>query len=176
MSTKILNGILVGAIVVVVAGMGFFAWRMFSTGTMPFFTQEKKSDERVFPPQTPITNKGKESEDRDVMLERDVRAMNDAVIAYANDHAGTYPKSDFQNPCSGVMYCLKGIDINSREKIYLPVVPQVQPYLLDYYYRSDNAKKTYCIVTPSVTETHTGKVFQCTEKACDFVSPQDACQ
>lgn len=173
MNTKFLNVILVGAIVAVVGVMGFFAWRLFPGGTEQ---QKTIISEKKFPEPTPITNKGKESEDRDAMLERDVRALSDAAIAYAADHAGKYPESDFKNPCSGVQYCLKGVNINSREKIYLPVIPQVQPYRLDYHYRADNAKKTYCIVTPSVTETHTGKVFQCTEKACEYVSPKDACQ
>lgn len=177
MNTKIFNGILIGAIVIVVAAIGFFAWQLLSGGTisLPFFTG-RPGGESIYPEPTPITNKGKESEDRDAMLERDVRAIRDGVIAYAQDHDGKYPESDFKNPCSGVRYCLKGTDINTREKIYLSVIPQIQPDRLDYHYRADNQKKSYCIVTPSVLETDLEKVFQCTEGACGRVALAEQCQ
>lgn len=172
MNTKYINIILAVIIVFVIGTMGFFGWRMwgdrFNNGTPAPSVQVQE-------PQ-PITNKGKESEDRDAALESDVRAINDAVIVYAKDHKGMYPESDFKNPCAGVSYCLKGVNINSKKKLYLPVIPQTQHDHLDYYYRADNVKKSYCIVTPSVLETNTTKVFQCTEKVCDLVLAQDMCQ
>lgn len=175
MNTKIINGILIGVIAVVIAVIGFFAWRVFFGDTTPG-SQQQPGSERIFPEPTPITNKGKESEDRDAALERDIRIINDAVVAYATDHAGKYPESDFKNPCTGVRYCLKGVNINTGEKAYLPVIPQIAPDNSDYHYRADNKKKSYCIVTPSVLETDTAKVFQCTEGGCGRIPLEDQCQ
>lgn len=174
MNTKIINIILIAAILAVAGVIGFFAWRAFS-GVAPEEQQKPIVGEKQFPAPTPITNKGKVSEDRDAALERDARAINDAVVAYAKDHKGKYPESDFKNPCAWVRYCLKGVDINTKEKIYLSSIPQTPGESADYYYRADNARKKYCITTPPL-ETDIGKVFQCTETACGRISAENQCQ
>lgn len=162
MNTKYINIVLIVGILVVIGGAGFFGWKALRVRQVHDIQPVKKE----FAAPTPITNTGKESEDRDAAMERDIRKINDAVEAYAKDHTGAYPESDFKNPCSGVRYCLKGVDINTKKKAYLEKVPQVQPYGTDYYYRAYSAERTYCIKTPSILETAVPNIFQCTRDGC----------
>jgi len=135
---------------------------------------EQNETPKVFAP-TPIVNKGKDSEKRDILLEQDILKINIAVQAYAEDHGGVYPKSDFQNPCSGVRFCLKSVDINNGKNVYLNPVPQVKTHNLDYYYRTDSKAKTYCIKTGFVLETAPTMIFQCTQDACQRMPFEGSC-
>ena len=112
MNTKYINFILIVVIAVVVGGIGFFGWKALRVRQ----AHDVPAETREFPVPTPMTNKGKASEDRDAAMERDVRMINDAVLAYAKDHGGEYPKADSKNPCIGVRFCLKGADINKKTK------------------------------------------------------------
>lgn len=172
MNTKYINAILIGVIVLIIGGMGFFGWRIWSERQANVGMTEK----REFPTPTPITNKGKESEERDAAMERDVRMINDAVLAYAKDHGGEYPKSDIKNPCFGVRFCLKGIDINTETKRYLEAVPQIEPHKTDYHYRVNESTKMYCVRTPVILETAIPNVFQCTASGCGKVPISESCQ
>lgn len=164
MNTKYINFFLIAVIAAVVGGMGFFGWRAWSgRSNNPAGTSSLQPQ---FPLPVPATNKqGKEFEENDAAMEKDVRIMNDAVLAYANDYNGKYPESDFKNPCAGVRYCLKGVNINTKAKRYLEEVPQTIGRL-DYHYRADNGAKAYCIKTPNVLETDVSSVFQCTHEGC----------
>lgn len=170
MNTKYINFILIAVIGVVITGIGFFGWKTWNSRQ----TDDLLSGEKEFPTPTPITNKGKESEDRDAALERDVRMISDAALAYAKDHDGRYPVSDIKNPCSGARSCLKGIDINTKTKRYLEAVPQT--YKTDYHYRSDNDAKTYCVRSVVMLETAAPHVFQCTHNECGKVLISESCQ
>lgn len=172
MSTKYINFILIAGIAVVIASVGFFGWKMWGDQKTNDLVVEKKE----FPAPTPITNKGKESEERDAALERDVRMISDAVLAYAKDHDGRYPIADIKNPCSGARSCLKGVDINTKTKRYLEAVPQIQPSKTDYHYRSDNNAKTYCVRSVVMLETAAPHVFQCTHNECGKMLISESCQ
>ncbi len=172
MSSKFLNIMLSVIIAVILGGMVFFGFRLWS---------EKKGEEPEpasfagsFSP-TPIVNKGKESQDRDAEMEAEVRAISAAAQAYAADHKGMYPESDFRNPCAGVRYCLKGVNINSKQKSYLDPIPQTAAHRLDYHYQADNVKKTYCVKTPHVLETDSSMLFQCTQAECARIPFQNSC-
>ncbi|MBI1755185.1 hypothetical protein HY250_03065 [Candidatus Azambacteria bacterium] len=167
MTSKSLNALLIIAIVVVLAVVLFFAYRLWTEQRGAALTQlfSAPQEKKKFSPE-PIVNKGKESEDRDAALEADVRTIDAAVRAWATDHKGKYPESDFRNPCAGVRMCLKGVNINTPKKIYLERIPQAFPYHQDYYYRADNAKKTYCVKMPSMLETAAPLIFQCTQGGC----------
>lgn len=176
---KTLNIVLIVVIIVVLGVIVFFGWNMRTSKK-----DTSKQDPQAQTPQKPavkftpiiVENKGKISEERDAQLEKDVQAINDAVRIYATDHNGKYPESYFTNPCTGVMYCLKGVDINTKENTYLKAVPQVKPNFVDYYYRAYNKQKTYCIKTPSVLETANTSVFQCTETKCEKIGFKESCQ
>lgn len=172
MSSKFLNIIISAAIIAILGAMVFFGFRLWleknNTVQTPIPSVAKFSP-------APIANKGKESEERDAEMEAEVRALSAAARAYAADHAGKYPESDFRNPCAGVRYCLKGVNINSKQKIYLDPIPQASLHRLDYHYRADNAKKKYCVITPHVLETDTAMLFQCTETECGRVPPEKSC-
>lgn len=175
MNTKYINTVLIIGIAVVVVAGGVFGWRMWSErGDVQKQAAMQEQPREKFVPFV-VENKGKESEERDAAMERDVRAINDAVLAYAKDNQGKYPESDFKNPCFGVQYCLKGADINTKTKIYLKDVPQVEPSNADYHYRAENTQGTYCIKTPGVLETANTSVFQCAEKGCGRVLFQESC-
>lgn len=178
MSSKFLNIFLAVAIVLILGSMLFFGFRLWL---------EKKDAESVIAPMpvlspavkkfspTPTVNRGKASEEHDTAMETAVRAIGAAAQAYAADHKGKYPESDFRNPCAGVRYCLKGVNINNKQKTYLDPIPQVPPYRLDYHYRADNLKKMYCVKTPTVLETDMTKLFQCTQAECGKVAPEKDC-
>ena len=172
MNTKYINFILIVVIAVVVGGIGFFGWKALRDRQ----ANDLPTGQKEFPVPVPITNKGKESEERDAALERDVRMISDAVLAYAKDHNGKYPESDFRNPCSGARFCLKGVDINTKTKQYLEAVPQAQPHKTDYHYRSDNVAKTYCVRSVVILETAIPNVFQCTQSECGKVPIGESCQ
>lgn len=165
---KKINIILIVIIILILGALAFFGFKLWRQSKPP--AQPVKKFELML-----ITNKGKESEDRDAAMEADVRKIDSAVREYAQDHQGAYPLSDFKNPCRGVRMCLKGVNINSKEKAYLDKIPQIQPSGTDYYYAADNAKKTYCAKTPFVLETANTMVFQCTPDACGQVEFEKAC-
>lgn len=171
MLSRTLNIILIIAIAAVIGTIAFFGFRLL---------QEK--EDSPIPPLSEIQQPlqpaglGKTPSERDGSMEAGVSELNDAVVAYAADHQGKYPESDFKNPCSGVRMCLKGVNINSAEKVYLIKVPQTPGFHLDYYYRADNKTKSYCVQTPTAFETKPTFVFQCTEKGCGTVSVKDACR
>jgi len=171
-----LNTILIIIIIAVFAVLGYFGFQAWQERKMP-----KANTPAVSAPVEKvklmiIENKGKESEDRDAILEADVRKIDSAVKEYAKDHDGRYPMSYFKDPCQAVRYCLKGVNINSREKAYLNPIPQVKSGNLDYHYTADNEKKTYCARTPMVLETANTRVFQCSHDACGRVEFEKACQ
>jgi len=171
-----LNTILIIIIIAVFAVLGYFGFQAWQERKMP-----KANTPAVSAPVEKvklmiIENKGKESEDRDAILEADVRKIDSAVKEYAKDHDGRYPMSYFKDPCQAVRYCLKGVNVNSREKAYLNPIPQVKPGNLDYHYTADNEKKTYCARTPMVLETANTRVFQCSHDACGRVEFEKACQ
>lgn len=170
MSSRTLNVILVAAIAVVLGAIAFFGLRLLKgeDAPLPPLLEER-------PPLQPI-DLGKTPEERDGHMEAGVRALNEAVVAYAADHQGKYPESDVKNPCSGVHICLKGVNINTAQKVYLIKIPQTPGFHLDYYYRADNKAKSYCVQTPTAFETEPTFVFQCTEKGCGTVSVKDACR
>lgn len=171
MNTKYINFILIAGIAVAITGMGFFGWKTWSGRND---AQKQETTQKKFVPFV-VENKGKESEDRDAAKEQDVRMISDAVFAYAKDHNGKYPESDFKNPCSAVQYCLKGVNINTATKRYLEAVPQVKPSKADYHYRAENAQGTFCVKIPGVLETANTSVFQCTEKGCGRVLFKESC-
>ncbi len=171
MNTKYINFVLIAVIVVVVGGMGFFGWRAWSDRAVE---QKQEVTQKKFIPFV-VENKGKESEEHDAAMERDVRTINDAVLAYAKDHKGKYPESDFKNPCSGVQYCLKGTDINTKSKRYLESIPQAEPSKADYHYRAENTKGTFCVKIPGVLVTENTSVYQCTEKGCERILFGESC-
>ena len=72
--------------------------------------------------------------------------------------------------------CLKGVNINSKDKVYLALIPQIPPSGSDYHYTADNTKKTYCVKMPFVLETASTMVFQCTEGGCEKAEFEKACQ
>jgi hypothetical protein len=82
---------------------------------------------------------------------------------------------DFKNPCSGVQYCLKEVNINTAIKRYLETIPQVEPSGEDYHYRAENATESFCVKTPGVLETANTSVFQCTGKGCGKVLFGERC-
>lgn len=174
MSTKYINIILIGVIVVIIGGMGFFGWRIWSERDSEQKKDEAQDSQKKFVPIV-VENKGKESEDRDAAMERDVRSINDAAFAYAKDHNGKYPESDFKNPCVGVQYCLKEADVNTTTRRYLERIPQVEPSKADYHYRAENTQRAFCVKTPGVLETANTLVFQCTEKGCERIPFQESC-
>ncbi|MBI5912829.1 hypothetical protein HY839_00080 [Candidatus Azambacteria bacterium] len=174
MNTKYINLVLVIGIVLVVAVLGFFGWQAWSDRADAQKQAGMQEPRKKFVPFI-VENKGKESEERDAALERDVRTINDAVLAYARDNNGKYPESDFKNPCFGVQYCMKGVNINTKKKIYLTEVPQVEPSKADYHYRAENTKGAFCIKMPGVLETENTSVFQCTEKGCERVLFTESC-
>lgn len=171
MNTKSINFILIIVIAVVVVAGGFFGWRAWSERND---AQKQEVIQKKFVPFV-VENKGKESEEYDAALERGVRTINDAVLAYAKDRNGKYPESDFKNPCLGVQYCLKGTDINTKTKRYLESVPQVEPSKADYHYRAENTKGTFCVKIPGVLVTENTSVYQCTEKGCGRVLFKESC-
>jgi len=174
MNTKYINFVLITVIVMVAGGMGFFGWRAWSgrsDAQKQALTQEPRKEFVPFI----VENKGKESEEHDAAMERDVRIINDAVLAYAKDHKGKYPESDFKNPCSGVQYCMKGTDINTTTKRYLEKIPQVEPFLADYHYRADNTKGSFCVKIPGVLVTENTSVFQCAKQGCGRVLFGERC-
>lgn len=174
MNTKYINIVLVIGIMVVVSALGFFWWRAWSDRNDAQKQALTQEPQKKFIPFI-VENKGKKSEEHDAAMERDVKAINDAVLGYAKDHAGTYPESDFRNPCSGVQYCLKGTDINTKTKRYLEKIPQVEPFKTDYHYRADNTKGSFCVEIPGVLVTENTSVFQCTENGCGRVLFQESC-
>ena len=171
MNTKYINSILIIIIAVIVVAGGFFGWKAWSGRGA---AQKQETTQKKFVPFV-VENKGKESEDRDAAKELDVRVIADAVLAYAKDHKGRYPESDFKNPCSGVQYCLKEVNINTAIKRYLETIPQVEPSGEDYHYRAENATESFCVKTPGVLETANTSVFQCTEKGCGKVLFGERC-
>src|SRR3989344_8413982 len=171
-----INIILITVIILVLGTLGYFgfqAWRARKTPktNIPAVSAPVKKFQPIV-----IENKGKESEERDAALEADVRKIDSAVKEYAKDHDGRYPMSYFKDPCQAVRYCLKGVNINSREKAYLNPIPQVKSGNLDYHYTADNEKKIYCARTPMVLETANTMVFQCSHDACGRVEFEKACQ
>ena len=171
MNTKYINFVLIAGIAAVVTVGGFFGWKAWSgRGAEP----KQETPQKKFIPFV-VENKGKESEDRDAAKELDVRAIADAVLAYAKDHNGKYPESDFKNPCSAVQYCLKGVNINTPAKRYLETIPQVDLSKADYHYRAENARGAFCVKIPGVLETANTSVFQCTEKGCGRVLFKESC-
>ncbi len=170
---KFTNPILVFLILIALGVFGFFGWSAWRSQNAPSQTGAGVKIEKFTP--IPIVNRGKVSEERDAALEQDVRKINDAARAYAKDHAGNYPESDIRNPCSGVRICLKSVNINTVKKIYLNPIPQMAPGSADYYYRADNAKKSYCIETPVVLETASTMLFQCTQTECGRVAFTERC-
>ncbi|MCR4322634.1 MAG: hypothetical protein NUV61_00920 [Candidatus Azambacteria bacterium] len=172
MNTKLINIVLIVGIVLVAGVIGFFGWKALRVPKVsPALTEQKE-----FPLGTPITNMGKESEERDAVLEHDVRTINEAVQAYAEDHNGKYPESDIRNPCFGVRSCLKGVNINTKTKQYLEVVPQVHPHNTDYHYRSENNASAYCVRSATILETAIPNVFQCTADGCGKVLVSESCK
>ena len=173
---KKINLVLIIIIIAVFAVLGYFGFQTWQARGIPKTNTPAVSApvERV--KLMTIENKGKESEDRDAILEADVRKIDSAVKEYAKDHDGRYPMSYFKDPCQAVRYCLKGVNINSREKAYLNPIPQVKSGNLDYHYTADNEKKTYCARTPMVLETANTRVFQCSHDACGRVEFEKACQ
>ena len=172
-----LNIILIIIIITIFAVLGYLGFKSWRRVQAPTVNNTPSTAEAIkqFKPM-PIINKGKESEERDAALEADVRKIDSAVKEYAKDHSGRYPMSYFKDPCQAVRYCLKGVNINSREKAYLNPIPQVKSGNLDYHYTADNEKKTYCAKTPMVLETANTMVFQCSHDACGRVEFKDSCQ
>lgn len=176
MSSK-LNTVLIIAIVLIAGILGYFGFRMWRGAKLPAQTTPPIAVEPAKKFVLPVVvNKGKESEERDAILEADVRKIDVAVKEYAKDHQGAYPLSYFKNPCRGVRMCLKGIDINSKEKSYLDLIPQIPPSGTDYHYTADNTKKSYCAKTPFVLETASTTIFQCTQEGCGRAEFEKACQ
>ena len=173
---KKINLVLTIIIILILGALAFFGFQTWQARGIPKTNTPAVSApvERV--KLMTIENKGKESEERDVALEADVRKIDSAVKEYAKDHSGRYPMSYFKDPCQAVRYCLKGVNVNSREKAYLNPIPQVKPGNLDYHYTADNEKKTYCARTPMVLETANTMVFQCSHDACGLVEFEKACQ
>lgn len=174
--TSKLNTILIIIILAVFTMLGYFGFKMWrqpkpSAQPAPSAGEAVKKFEPVL-----ITNKGKESDERDAALEADLRKIDAAVREYAKDHNGRYPMSYFKDPCQAVRYCLKGVNINEKEKVYLNPVPQTKPGSLDYHYTADNEKKTYCARTPHVLETANTMIFQCAPSGCGRVGFEKACQ
>ena len=173
---KKINLVLIIIIVLVLGTLGYFGFQTWQAREIPKTnTPAVSAPVKKFQPIV-IENKGKESEERDAALETDVRRIDSAVKEYAKDNKGRFPMSYFKDPCQAVRYCLKGVNINSREKAYLNPIPQVKPGNLDYHYTADNEKKTYCARTPMVLETANTMVFQCTPDACGRVEFEKACQ
>ncbi|MEK7519681.1 MAG: hypothetical protein AAB581_00325 [Patescibacteria group bacterium] len=180
MTRRSLNAALIVLIAAVFAVLAFMGWRAYNSSFAPEgpplgSVAPHSILQKDFQPM-PVVNKGKKSQERDAALEADVRAVSDAVVAYAKDHTGIYPESDIKNPCAGVRYCLKGTDINAKNTIYLSVIPQGKPSGLDYHYRADNQAHTYCVKTASVLETDNTKRFQCTQGGCERVAWQSSCE
>ena len=173
---KKINLVLTIIIILILGALAFFGFQTWQAREIPKTNTPAVSApvERV--KLMTIENKGKESEDRDAILEADARKIDSAVKEYAKDNNGRYPMSYFKDPCQAARYCLKGVNINSREKAYLNPIPQVKPGNLDYHYTADNEKKTYCVKTPMVLETANTMVFQCTPDACGRVEFEKACQ
>ena len=167
---KPINLILTVLIILALAAFGFFGWQAWRSQTAPGAGVQTEK----FTP-IPIVNRGKASQERDAALQADVLKMNDAVRAYAKDHAGKYPEPDIKNPCSGVRICLKSVNINTVKKIYLNPIPQMTPGNADYHYQADNVKKSYCIATPVVLETASTMLFECTQIACGRVLLAERC-
>ena len=173
---KKINSVLIIIIVLFLGALAFFGFRAWQARGIPKTnTPAVSAPVKKFQPIV-IENKGKESEERDAILEADVIKIDSAVKEYAKDHSGRYPMSYFKDPCQAVRYCLKGVNINSREKAYLNPIPQVKPGNLDYHYTADNEKTKHCAKTPMVLETANTMVFQCTPDACGRVEFEKACQ
>ncbi len=169
MRSSFINFILILFIILILAGIGFMARKVFHTPPEDTLPTVKK-----FTP-IPIVNRGKVSEERDAALESDVRKISDATRAYAKDHKGAYPESDFKNPCTGVRFCLKSVNINTQKKIYVNPIPQTREGNVDYHYQADNAKKTYCVKSPGVLETASTMLYQCTAVECKRVPFAQSC-
>src|SRR3989344_7236099 len=132
------NLVLIIIIVLVLGALAFFGSKAWQAREIPKTdTPVASAPVKKFQPIV-IENKGKESEERDAVLEADVRKIDSAVKEYAKDNKGRYPMSYFKDPCQAVRYCLKGVNINFREKPYLNPIPQVKPGNLDYHYTADN--------------------------------------
>jgi len=180
MSSKI-NIILIVAIILILGGIIVMAIKVINTKdvedtvVVPSVSVGQNQSSEKFEPAL-IVNKGKESEERDALLEADIQKINTAILAYAEDNGGRYPVSDFKNPCSGVRFCLKGVDINDTDAIYLNPIPQTKQYNLDYHYRADNQEGKYCIKTGFVLETANTMVYQCTHDGCVRVLFKDSCR
>ncbi|OGD32563.1 hypothetical protein A3C91_01670 [Candidatus Azambacteria bacterium RIFCSPHIGHO2_02_FULL_52_12] len=170
---KFTNLILVILIILALAAFGFFGWQARQSQTAPAGPGAGVKTEKFTP--IPVVNRGKASEEQDAALEADVRTVNDAVRAYAKDHAGKYPESDVRNPCSGVHACLKSVNINTVKKVYLDPIPQMAPGNADYHYQADNVKKTYCVAAPVALETASTMLFECTQTACGRVPFAERC-
>lgn len=169
MRTTHFNIILIVLIIMVLGVFGFFGWKAFNS-------KEQTHNEVIqkFVPDE-VINRGKPSEDRDAVLEADVRKINEAIQLYAKNHKGIYPESNIQNPCTGTSYCLKSVDLSQTERIFLNPIPQIQPNNIDYYYRADNKTKTYCIKTPVVLETVNTMLYECTQIECKRVLLSESC-
>jgi len=163
-----LNVILIVLIAVVLGVIAFFGWRLWNEPEPSVVRVENGGEQPSFVDTRP-------PKERDMAMQADMRKIESAVHAWAQDHNGAYPESDVKNPCSGVRYCLKGIHMRSGEKTYLSPIPQTIPYHLDYHYRADNKARTFCIKTPVALETEEGKLFQCTREGCGSVPFAEAC-
>lgn len=167
------NPILAVLIIIVLCAFGFFGWRAWHQESPG--GQGKTQRTQTFVPAPQVVNRGEASRERDAILEADVRAISDAARSYAKDHKGSYPESDFKNPCTGTVICLKSVNINTSKKVYLNPIPQVKPYNMDYYYKADNAAKTYCVKTPVLLETANTMVFACTQAECKQAPALQSC-
>ena len=169
MRLSYLNVILIVLIIVVLGVLGFFGWK-----ALHVESPVKDGIAQKFVPPV-VVNRGKASEERDAVLEADVRKISDAAQSYAKSHKGAYPESDMRNPCTGASVCLKSVNINTVKKIELDPIPQIQPKGIDYYYRADNKAKTYCVKTPVVLETANTMLFECTQVQCKRVTIAESC-
>lgn len=176
---KSVNIILVIAIILILAGFGavFFylkkdAGLSLQTSNSPGVINKPQYVEHI---PVRIVNKGEESEIRDKAMEDGLLKINLAVTAYAKDN-GKYPESDMKNLCLGARICLKETNINQVEKIYLHPIPQVGEERLDYYYKADNQKNSYCLKTPRVFETASTSIFQCVQDGCGRMAFKDSCE
>lgn len=166
--TSKLNFLLVILIMATLGVIAYFGWRLWSEPvSLSVTVTENALPSALVDTRTPAQ--------RDVAREKDVRTIDAAVRAWAKDHRGSYPESDFKNPCSGVRYCLKGVNMKDGAQTYLAPIPQDPPHYLDYHYRADNKNHTYCVRMPLALETKQGMIFQCTQERCEAVPFAEAC-
>jgi len=168
MSSKSINIVLIVLITLILIAMAFFAFRLWSEWGASQGPDDQMAAGIVVGNEVPKTY--------DALMESGIRNISDAVRVYAVDHGGNYPVSKIENPCAGVQYCLKGADINTNDKAYLATIPQTDKSHIDYYYRSNNEKKTYCVKSPTVLATDSSSVFQCTQAECGKTPFKDACE